>query len=134
MRSACSGLDFLHTEYRTGSRIKYAIAHRDIKSKNILVKNDGNCCIADFGLAVCLRDGIIDLPPPQSDSQRQNSTRVGTKRYMAPEVLSETLRTDRFDDFKMADMYSMALVMWEILIRIEIDGKSCLHILFRLIV
>jgi serine/threonine protein kinase len=31
---------------------KPAIAHRDIKSKNILVKKDGTCCIADLGLAV----------------------------------------------------------------------------------
>ena len=31
---------------------KPAIAHRDIKSKNILVKKNGCCCIADLGLAV----------------------------------------------------------------------------------
>lgn len=31
---------------------KPAIAHRDIKTKNILVKRDGSCCIADLGLAV----------------------------------------------------------------------------------
>lgn len=31
---------------------KPAMAHRDIKSKNILVKRDGSCCIADLGLAV----------------------------------------------------------------------------------
>ncbi|KAI8431254.1 hypothetical protein MSG28_001285 [Choristoneura fumiferana] len=31
---------------------KPAIAHRDIKSKNILVKVNGECCIADFGLAM----------------------------------------------------------------------------------
>ena len=31
---------------------KQAMAHRDIKSKNILVKRDGSCCIADLGLAV----------------------------------------------------------------------------------
>ena len=31
---------------------KPAMAHRDIKSKNILVKKNGYCCIADLGLAV----------------------------------------------------------------------------------
>ena len=28
---------------------KPAIAHRDLKSKNILVKRNGHCCIADLG-------------------------------------------------------------------------------------
>ena len=28
------------------------ISFRDIKTKNILVKRDGSCAIADFGLAV----------------------------------------------------------------------------------
>ena len=44
--SLASGLAHLHTEiYGT----KPAIAHRDLKSKNILVKNNGQCAIADFG-------------------------------------------------------------------------------------
>lgn len=41
------------------------------------------------------------------------NTRVGTRRYMAPEVLDESLDTKAFDAFKMADMYSMGLVFWE---------------------
>ena len=31
---------------------KPAIAHRDLKSKNILVKKDLSCAIADLGLSV----------------------------------------------------------------------------------
>jgi len=31
---------------------KVALAHRDFKTKNILVKRDLSCCIADLGLAV----------------------------------------------------------------------------------
>ena len=49
--SAASGLVHLHTEIQ-GAQRKPAIAHRDIKSKNILVKSNGTCCIADFGMAV----------------------------------------------------------------------------------
>ena len=49
--SAAAGLVHLHTEI-FGLRGKPAIAHRDVKSKNILVKNNGQCCIADLGLAV----------------------------------------------------------------------------------
>lgn len=50
-QSIASGLSHLHTEI-FGTKGKPAIAHRDIKSKNILVKRNGECCIADFGLAV----------------------------------------------------------------------------------
>jgi len=62
---------------------KPAIAHRDIKSKNILVKLNGSCVIADFGLAVThvQATGAMDVG---------TNPRVGTKRYMSPEVLEET--------------------------------------------
>ncbi|XP_044738565.1 bone morphogenetic protein receptor type-1B isoform X2 [Chrysoperla carnea] len=103
--SIASGLSHLHTEI-FGTKGKPAIAHRDIKSKNILVKRNGQCAIADFGLAVkYLRDNNeIDIA---------QNTRVGTRRYMAPEVLAETLNTSNFEAFKMADMYSFGLVLWE---------------------
>ena len=51
IHSAANGLVHLHTEI-FGTQGKPAIAHRDIKSKNILVKQNGQCCIADLGLAV----------------------------------------------------------------------------------
>ena len=58
------------------------MAHRDLKSKNILVKSNGTCVIADFGLAVTHSQvtGQLDLG---------SNPKVGTKRYMAPEVLDE---------------------------------------------
>ena len=46
--SVASGLVHLHTEI-FGTEGKPAIAHRDLKSKNILVRKDLRCCIADLG-------------------------------------------------------------------------------------
>ena len=49
--SIAAGIAHLHTEI-FGTQGKPAIAHRDIKSKNILVKRNNECVIAVFGLAV----------------------------------------------------------------------------------
>ena len=46
--SISSGLNHLHQPIH-GVLGKPKIAHRDIKSKNILVKNNGDCIIADLG-------------------------------------------------------------------------------------
>nr|WAH70829.1 thickveins [Colaphellus bowringi] len=100
-----SGLSHLHTEI-FGTKGKPAIAHRDIKSKNILVKRNGECCIADFGLAVKFLSDTkeIDVPP---------NVRSGTRRYMAPELLDKSIDMNNFGAHKMADMYAFALVLWE---------------------
>lgn len=39
---------------------------------------------------------------------------------MAPEILMSTLNLSNFDEFKMADIYSYALVLWEICCRIQV--------------
>ena len=44
-------------------------------------------------------------------------------RYMAPEVLDDTLNILHFDSFKRADIYSFGLVLWEIARRCDIGGK-----------
>ncbi|OBS65799.1 hypothetical protein A6R68_05661 [Neotoma lepida] len=45
------GLAHLHMEI-VGTQGKPAIAHRDLKSKNSLVKKSRTCCISNLGLAV----------------------------------------------------------------------------------
>lgn len=49
--SVACGLVHLHTEI-FGREGKPAIAHRDLKSKNILVTKELRCCIADLGQSV----------------------------------------------------------------------------------
>lgn len=51
------------------------------------------------------------------------NNRVGTKRYMAPEVLSDTISMNQFDSFKRADVYSFGLVLWEITRRCSVGGR-----------
>ena len=38
----------------------------------------------------------------------------GTPRYMAPEVVKETIKSDSFNAYKMSDIYSLGLVLYEI--------------------
>lgn len=113
--SLASGLEYLHNdilgnsnnvdlEHATG---KSAIAHCDINSKNILVKSNGECAISDFGLSVKYKRKNDEI-----DFGNEN-TRIGTLRYMPPEVLNETIKATEFDSFKMADMYSVGLCYWE---------------------
>uniref|UniRef100_A0A094ZF70 receptor protein serine/threonine kinase n=1 Tax=Schistosoma haematobium TaxID=6185 RepID=A0A094ZF70_SCHHA len=106
--SITNGLAHLHMEI-TGTQGKPAIAHRDLKSRNILVKMDGECCIGDLGFALKLDSSMNTALEINS-----NSDRVGTKRYMAPEVLDNTIRLTSPEAFKQADMYSLGLVFWEV--------------------
>ncbi len=118
MTSICSGLSHLHTEL-FGTIKKGAIAHRDIKTKNILVKNDLRCCIADFGLAV-LKGSDEKLNLPKNPKQ-------GTKRYMAPEILNESINMNYFESFQHTDIYALGLVLWEMCRRMEgPSGGECM--------
>lgn len=47
------GLAFLHDD----SGAKPVIAHRDFKSKNVLLKDNLTACIGDFGLALTFETG-----------------------------------------------------------------------------
>lgn len=101
------GLMHVHEEFGPGPKgegQKPAIAHRDFKSKNVLLKADLTACLADFGLALVFQPG-----KPCGDTHGQ----VGTRRYMAPEVLEGAIIFSR-DHFLRIDMYAFGLVLWEL--------------------
>lgn len=108
--SMLDGLQFLHDErpYYFGHP-KPAIIHRDIKSQNVLIRSDMTACIADFGLAIKIGEGVL---------RKKNDLlgQVGTRRYMSPEVL-EGATEFTLAAFKQMDVYAMALVIWETLWR-----------------
>lgn len=100
------GLTHLHEEIMPtrGDDYKPAIAHRDFKSSNILLKNDLTACIADFDLALIFKPNRAC-----GDTHGQ----VGTRRYMAPEVLEGAINFSS-DSFLRIDTYAFGLVLWEI--------------------
>ncbi|MEQ2218580.1 TGF-beta receptor type-2 [Xenoophorus captivus] len=56
--SLASVVAHLHSDRTSCGRCKVPIAHRDIKSSNILVKKDMTCCLCDFGLALRLDNSL----------------------------------------------------------------------------
>ncbi|XP_020491089.1 TGF-beta receptor type-2 [Labrus bergylta] len=115
--SIARGLAHLHNDTTPSGVPKVPVAHRDLKSSNIVVKSRKECALCDFGLALRL-----DLSLTADDYA--NSGQVGTARYMAPEVLESRVNLEDLEAFKQMDVYSMALVLWELASRCEAIGVA----------
>ncbi|XP_003382254.1 putative kinase domain protein [Trichinella spiralis] len=113
--SVTRGLAHLHSELKSGGLVKPAIAHRDVKSGNVLVKSNGECCLCDFGFAI-----VLDKTALCKNGICASLTEVGTFRYMAPELLegAANLR-DPETTLKQVDVYALGLVLWEIVSRCQ---------------
>ncbi|XP_056244874.1 bone morphogenetic protein receptor type-2-like [Seriola aureovittata] len=105
------GLAFLHTELYRGDQYKPAVAHRDVTSRNVLVRADLSCVLADFGLSMRLTG---NRPCRSGDDDTVAISEVGTVRYMAPEVLGGALNLrDCESALKQVDVYALGLLYWE---------------------
>jgi serine/threonine protein kinase/DNA-binding XRE family transcriptional regulator len=81
---------------------RHAVVHRDIKPANILLDEDGNAYLADFGIAK-------DLDHVNAGQATLAGAVVGSPEYLSPEQLTDESITPR------ADLYSLGLVLYEVL-------------------
>lgn len=86
----------LHSAHRVG------IVHRDIKPANILLDNEDNSYLADFGIAK-------NLGNPNAAEQTAAGMMIGSPAYISPEqILAEPVRPQ-------ADIYCLGLLLYEML-------------------
>ena len=123
--TAYSGLAHLHSPL-VGYKGKPPIAHRDVKSANILVKNNLTCCLADMGLAFVEEKESPPTTLPPSLARYD----LGTRRYLSPETLcaqrcTPTSNHRLVQHYIRSDVYSMSLVIWEMCRRTVTGGGDC---------
>lgn len=86
-----SALDYAHAR---------GIVHCDLKPNNILLDEEGNAYLTDFGIARMMKEAVLVA---QSDSQ------TGTPAYMAP----EQWQNQRLD--KKTDIYALGVILFQLL-------------------
>ncbi|TVR33437.1 MAG: serine/threonine protein kinase [Spirochaetaceae bacterium] len=92
-RDCCRALLYAHSR---------GVVHRDIKPANILISNEGQVKLVDFGIASLHEEA-------ESGLTREGMT-LGTPSYMAPEQFHNTHSVD-----KRADVYSVGVMLYEML-------------------
>ena len=93
----CSALDYAH---------RRGVMHRDLKPSNILVDQEGNPKVLDFGLA-----RITDADVSATTAGTEIGRVQGTLPYMSP----EQVRGDPNQIDLRSDVYSLGVIMYQLL-------------------
>lgn len=97
LRDVASGLSYLHG---------LGIVHHDIKPDNILVDENGNFVITDFGISIKFRSTLRR----NSARQLQKQERSGSIPYMGPEMFAEEAEA-----VNATDIWALGVTMYEML-------------------
>ncbi len=89
----CAALEFSH---------RHGIIHRDIKPGNVMVTQNGQVKVMDFGIARALASGATTMT--------QTSAVIGTAQYLSP----EQARGESVD--ARSDVYAAGCVLFELLV------------------
>ncbi|XP_052265235.1 bone morphogenetic protein receptor type-2-like isoform X2 [Dreissena polymorpha] len=109
------GMSHLHTEQGSGDIFKPTVGHRDLNSRNVLVRQDLSCVIADLGFCTSAKGSNVILKGRVENAEQTSLTDIGTLRYMAPELLDGAVNLrDCEASLKHIDIYALGLVLWEI--------------------
>jgi serine/threonine-protein kinase len=93
----CRGLEYAHKKRDDEGRL-LGVVHRDISPKNLMISEEGEVKITDFGIAKA-RNLMHD---------REGEILMGKVSYMSPEQY-KYMATDR-----RSDIYSMSVVLFEL--------------------
>ena len=99
-REAAQGLRYAH---------EHGVIHRDIKPENLLLTEDGNTLVADFGVARAMA-GAPAGGHQEITRLTETGFAVGTPAYMSPEQATGTADIDA-----RSDVYGLGCVLYEML-------------------
>ena len=110
-----SSPEILRVVDSVGAALAYAhrqnILHRDIKPSNVLLGQDGQIYLADFGLARLVETGESSLTPDRI---------VGTPQYISPE---QALSKPNLD--ARSDIYSFGVMLYELTVgKVPFNAES----------
>lgn len=92
------------------------IIHRDIKPQNILITENNEVKITDFGIAIALTDTSIT----------QTNTLLGSVHYLSPEQARGSNASPR------TDIYALGVVLYELITgNVPYDGESAVSVALK---